>query len=284
MGVLCDETDIAELSVRLGSFELSVRRSLKPGSGAGSGGGGTAAAAADPAAPAIPTPPAATAFASTASMDGAAAPATATATASASLDEDDEESTLLLGAPKVGLLRRGRYVKGKRVGKGALVAEGDTVKKGQVLGFIEQLGTFVAIEAPQAGEIVEFLADEGDPVEYGEPVVSIGKLKGFECFWFFGVFWMERKRGGGLVLRRTASFFFLLFSSHPPSPSPHSKHKQRPSSAATSSATASTREDLFSFTVSRTRGEREAVRFFACSPLPGGEKVMSSGRESGERG
>ena len=43
-------------------------------------------------------------------------------------------STLLLGSPKVGLLRRGRYVKGKRVGKGNAVEEGAEVKKGQVLG------------------------------------------------------------------------------------------------------------------------------------------------------
>jgi len=52
-----------------------------------------------------------------------------------SLDDDDAGvSTLLLGSPKVGLLRRGRYVKGKRVGKGNAVEEGAEVKKGQVLG------------------------------------------------------------------------------------------------------------------------------------------------------
>jgi biotin carboxyl carrier protein len=176
MGVLCDETDIAELSVRLGGFELHVRRSLKPGGG-GAGGSATAAAANPAAAPAIPSPPAGTAFASTTSMDGGASPLSAMggggpATATTSLDEE-EETMLLLGAPKVGVMRRGRYVKGKLVGKGAVVEVGATIKKGQVLGFVEQLGTFVAIEAPQAGELVAFLADEGSPVEYGEPVCEI---------------------------------------------------------------------------------------------------------------
>jgi len=80
---------------------------------------------------------------------------------------------ILLGAPKVGVMRRGRYVKGKPVGKGPVVEIGATIKKGQVLGFVEQLGTFVAIEAPQAGELVAFLADEGAPVEYGEPICEI---------------------------------------------------------------------------------------------------------------
>ena len=172
MGVLCDETDIAELSVRLGGFELHVRRSLK----GGSGGASATAAAANTAVPAIPSPPAGTAFASTASMDGASALTSfaggGLATATTSLDEE-EETTILLGAPKVGVMRRGRYVKGKPVGKGPVVEVGASIKKGQVLGFVEQLGTFVAIEAPQAGELVAFLADEGSPVEYGEPVCEI---------------------------------------------------------------------------------------------------------------
>jgi len=175
MGVLCDETDIAELSVRLGDFELHVRRSLKPGGSiaGGSAGSATAAAAANSATPPIPAPAAGTAFASTASMDGALPIAVASATiATTSLDEE-EETMILLGAPKVGVMRRGRYVKGKPVGKGPVVEIGATIKKGQVLGFVEQLGTFVAIEAPQAGELVAFLADEGAPVEYGEPICEI---------------------------------------------------------------------------------------------------------------
>ena len=90
-----------------------------------------------PGAPTFPTPAPGTAFASTASMDGAALGSAASAAsasfdATMSLDDDDAGvSTLLLGSPKVGLLRRGRYVKGKRVGKGNAVEEGAEVKKGQ---------------------------------------------------------------------------------------------------------------------------------------------------------
>ena len=39
--------------------------------------------------------------------------------------------------------------------------------------YVEQLGTFMPIEAPQAGELVAFLVDEGSPVEYRQPVAEI---------------------------------------------------------------------------------------------------------------
>jgi biotin carboxyl carrier protein len=78
----------------------------------------------------------------------------------------------------VGILRRGRYVKGKRVGKALAVEEGTTMKKGQVLAYIEQLGTFAPVEAPQAGELIEFLVEDGDPVEFRQPVVEFAPFFG----------------------------------------------------------------------------------------------------------
>lgn len=47
------------------------------------------------------------------------------------------------------------------------------IKKGQTLAYIEQMGTYWPLESPQAGEVVEFLAQDGQPVEYGEPVLVI---------------------------------------------------------------------------------------------------------------
>lgn len=46
--------------------------------------------------------------------------------------------------------------------------QGDSIKKGQHVGYVEQLGTFVPIESKQAGEIVQFVVEDGKPVEYGE--------------------------------------------------------------------------------------------------------------------
>jgi biotin carboxyl carrier protein len=47
---------------------------------------------------------------------------------------------------QVGVFRRGRYAAGKKVGKGNVANVGDQVKKGQTLGYVEQLGTFVEVK------------------------------------------------------------------------------------------------------------------------------------------
>jgi hypothetical protein len=47
---------------------------------------------------------------------------------------------------QVGVFRRGRYAAGKKVGKGNVANTGDQVKKGQTLGYVEQLGTFVEVK------------------------------------------------------------------------------------------------------------------------------------------
>lgn len=44
--------------------------------------------------------------------------------------------------------------------------------------YVEQLGTFMPIEAPQAGELVAFLVEEGSPVEYRQPVAEIAPFFG----------------------------------------------------------------------------------------------------------
>lgn len=156
MNVLCEETDIAEVQLKMGGFKMKVRRSIRASTSA------PAAAAVAVAAPATPPP----------------APAAAPVATSSSSEletevEDDESFTMPIAAPKVGVMRRGRYIKGKKVGKAPAVEVGDTVKKGQALGFIEQLGTFWPIEAPQAGEIEGFVVEEGEPVEYGQTVVEL---------------------------------------------------------------------------------------------------------------
>lgn len=162
LSVLCDETDIAEVELKLGGFQLKVRRKLEAGEPVA-----VAAPAAAPVA-AAPAPVAAAAPAP-------ASPALSTAT----LDEEDiREMLVIVQAPKVGIMRTARYLKGKQVSKGALVKVGDRVKKGQIIGFIEQMGTHVPIEAPQAGEVVALMKEDGDPVEYDEELAELSPFFG----------------------------------------------------------------------------------------------------------
>lgn len=70
-------------------------------------------------------------------------------------------------------MRRGRYVKGKQVGKGPVVEVGDVIKRGQTLCYVEQLGTHWPVEASTAGELISFEVDEGGPVEYKQVVAYV---------------------------------------------------------------------------------------------------------------
>ncbi len=56
---------------------------------------------------------------------------------------------------------------------GTLVAVGDRVKEGQLLGIIESLNVFNEVESPVAGHVVEIFVQEGQPVEYGQLLMTI---------------------------------------------------------------------------------------------------------------
>jgi acetyl-CoA carboxylase biotin carboxyl carrier protein len=59
-------------------------------------------------------------------------------------------------------------------GAALFVKVGDTVEAGQTLMIIEAMKTMNPIPAPKAGEIVEILVEDGQPVEFGEPLAVIG--------------------------------------------------------------------------------------------------------------
>ena len=130
----------------------------------------TASSAPAAAAPA-PAPAAPAAYASavvTADLGGAAG----------AVEESVDEALVYVTSPKVGIFRRGKYAAGKRVGKGDLLSAGEAVKKGQTVAYVEQLGTFIEVKAPQAGEVARFRVEEGAPVEYGQVVVELAPFFG----------------------------------------------------------------------------------------------------------
>ena len=53
------------------------------------------------------------------------------------------------------------------------VSEGDIVKEGQVLCIIEAMKLMNEIEAEVAGEVMRIHRENGQPVQYGEPLFSI---------------------------------------------------------------------------------------------------------------
>jgi acetyl-CoA carboxylase biotin carboxyl carrier protein len=53
------------------------------------------------------------------------------------------------------------------------VREGDIVKEGQILCIIEAMKLMNEIESKASGRIVKILVENGQPVEYGQPLVLI---------------------------------------------------------------------------------------------------------------
>ncbi len=76
-------------------------------------------------------------------------------------------------APLVGTFHTWAKPKG-----GALVAVGDRVKAGQLVGTIESLNVLNEVETTVAGHVVEILVREGQPVEYGQVLMTIDSLAG----------------------------------------------------------------------------------------------------------
>jgi len=80
--------------------------------------------------------------------------------------EDANRHTVV--APLVGLFHPWLKPRG-----GTLVAIGDRVKSGQLVGTIESLNVFNEVEATVAGRVVEIHVQDGQPVEYGQVLVTI---------------------------------------------------------------------------------------------------------------
>jgi acetyl-CoA carboxylase biotin carboxyl carrier protein len=71
-------------------------------------------------------------------------------------------------AHMVGPFHRSRQAEGP-----VLVNEGDLVETGRALGVIETLGMATEVEAPAAGRLERFLVEDGQPVEFGQPLALI---------------------------------------------------------------------------------------------------------------
>lgn len=91
--------------------------------------------------------------------------ATAPVSAGAPPAVDDR---IFITSPLVGL-----YYPALRTGQKPLVAVGDTIREGQVIAGIETLRVMNEVEATASGTVVEMLAQPGQAVEYGQPLLAL---------------------------------------------------------------------------------------------------------------
>ncbi|VAV95350.1 Biotin carboxyl carrier protein of acetyl-CoA carboxylase [hydrothermal vent metagenome] len=59
-------------------------------------------------------------------------------------------------------------------GKSAFVKIGDQVSEGDTLMLIEAMKTFNPIAATKAGKVIDIIVEDGQPVEFDEPLIIIG--------------------------------------------------------------------------------------------------------------
>lgn len=144
---LVSESEISELEITEGDDKVKIVKASPAAQ--------TVAYIADPAAVAAQAPaPAAAA---------PAAPAAAPATAPA------EPSGHVIKAPMVGT-----FYRAPNPGASPFVEVGQSVKEGDPLCIIEAMKLLNEIEADKSGVIREILVENGEPVEYGQPLFVIG--------------------------------------------------------------------------------------------------------------
>ena len=81
---------------------------------------------------------------------------------------EESDALYVITAPLVGIFHHWSISKER-----PLVAVGDKIKEGQHVGMIEVLHIPSEVESPVAGRVVEFLVEDGQPVEYGQALIII---------------------------------------------------------------------------------------------------------------
>lgn len=76
---------------------------------------------------------------------------------------EPEPASKPIKAPSVGIFRTAKV---------PLIA-GATVEKGDVVGTVFALGISSDIQSSLAGTIADILVEDGDPVEYGQPIMEV---------------------------------------------------------------------------------------------------------------
>uniref|UniRef100_A0A5B6ZXC2 Lipoyl-binding domain-containing protein n=1 Tax=Davidia involucrata TaxID=16924 RepID=A0A5B6ZXC2_DAVIN len=171
---VCDETEVAELKLKIGDFEMHMKRNI----------GVTKApmAVISPTTPpAIPTKPMIEAApAAPLSSPPKPSPEKISPFTNVSLEKSAKLAALeasgasgyvIVSSPTVGSFRRGRTLKGKK--QPPICKEGDIIKEGQVIGFLDQFGTELPVKSDVAGEVLKLLFNDGEAVGYGDPLIAV---------------------------------------------------------------------------------------------------------------
>ncbi|KAJ9545826.1 hypothetical protein OSB04_025533 [Centaurea solstitialis] len=170
---VCDETQIAELKMKIGSFEMHLKRNIKSAEA-------FIPVASPTEAPPIPSKPMnESAPAAQPSPPKPSSQKTNPFTnvpvekskKLAALEASGATGYVLVSCPTVGTFRKCRTLKGKK--QPTLCKEGDIIKEGQTICYLDQFGTELPVKSDAAGEVIKILFDDGEAVGYGDPIIAV---------------------------------------------------------------------------------------------------------------
>ncbi|MFZ9738003.1 MAG: acetyl-CoA carboxylase biotin carboxyl carrier protein [Prochlorotrichaceae cyanobacterium] len=151
-----NQTDISELTLRVEDFELIVRRQNFVASGYGVEAVENAAPAVEPPAPVV--------------VAAAPPPPPAKSTSAPLPPPGKRENVTEIVSPMVGT-----FYSAPAPGELPFVSVGDSVKPGQTVCIIEAMKLMNELEAEVSGQILEILVENGQPVEFNQPLMRIAK-------------------------------------------------------------------------------------------------------------
>lgn len=143
---IVNQTDITEFTLKSSDFELTIRKGEQP------------------------RPPTSGTAGSQASDSSTAAGATAA--------EAPQQPTLNKRWVEIISPMVGTFYSSPAPDEPPFVEEGDTIRKGQTVCIIEAMKLMNELEAEVNGEVKEILVQNGEPIEYGQPLMRVEPRQG----------------------------------------------------------------------------------------------------------
>jgi acetyl-CoA carboxylase biotin carboxyl carrier protein len=163
------QTDIAEVTLKSDDFEITVRKAvsfsnqmLPASQGTWSGAGGSILTPGSPPVNSVSIP-----STTDAPNRGSETPASGGIQSQQNPPTRDQR-LVEVPSPMVGT-----FYRAPAPGEAAFVEVGDRIRSGQTVCIIEAMKLMNEIEAEVSGQVMEILLQNGEPVEYGQPLMRI---------------------------------------------------------------------------------------------------------------
>lgn len=158
------QTDVAELTLKSADFELTMRKGIDIGVSQVSDPGNRVLAS-------VPTMPAVTAVVPSQTREmvtGGVSDAVAATPAAPAAPPAVDTKWVTVNSPMVGT-----FYRSPAPGEAPFVEVGDRIRTGQTVCIIEAMKLMNDIEAEVSGQVMQILVENGEPVEYGQPLIRI---------------------------------------------------------------------------------------------------------------